>query len=753
MSISLSTDEPLAHLDELGRTHLLIEHLQEVAALARTFAARFDAGDWGYLAGLWHDLGKYSSSFQKRIKEAHGIAAHLEEGAEASRDHSTAGAIHAASKLGGADKLGVLGRYIGAAIAGHHSGLPDWAGFMDRLASQEKLNLYDESVRRGGHQILDVPLPKKPQYQVPPKQQKRFLDIWTRMVFSALCDADFLDTERFFNLGRASLRGSSCGISELKQVLDAYMTQLEATAPQPPSVVNQVRSEIRKACVNRAQARTAAFSLTVPTGGGKTLAGLQFALHHAHAHGLERVIVAIPFTSIIEQTAEVYRTVFKSLGNDVVLEHHSAVDPQRETARSRIACENWDAPLVVTTTVQLFESLLGNRPGACRKLHRLVRSVIILDEAQTLPPSLLAPLLDVLRQMKEHFGASIVFSTATQPAFLSSRLPQLDKENIGFEKIEEIVPASIDAFARLRRVQAYWPSSLQPLPYEQLAEEVAQLDDVLVIVHRRDDARKLCERLDALLEDQSTLHLSALMCPAHRSIVLAEIKRRKGANQPVRLVATQLVEAGVDLDFAVVYRALGGMDALAQAAGRCNREGKLSGLGQLRIFVAESDPPRGVPQHALQVASGMYKENLKDLDDPALFQTYFRRLYEGTDPDAKEIQKARGDGNFKTVADAAKLIEDDWSAPLVVPYGDAPTVVAELERYGSSRAIFRKLQRYTVTISKKAREEWLKSGLIAPSIDPAGSVVVLGKSTAAYDQRFGLVPDRIGLVLPETLIG
>ena len=445
--------------------------------------------------------------------------------------------------------------------------------------------------------------------------------------------------------------------------------------------------------------------------------------------------------------------MFKSLGDDVVLEHHSAVDPQRETARSRIACENWDAPLVVTTTVQLFESLLGNRPGACRKLHRLVRSVIILDEAQTLPPSLLAPLLDVLRQMKEHFGASIVFSTATQPAFLSLRLPQLDKENIGFEKIEEIVPASIDAFARLRRVQACWPSSLQPLPYDQLAEEVAQLDDVLVIVHRRDDARKLCERLDALLEDKSTLHLSALMCPAHRSIVLAEIKRRKGANQPVRLVATQLVEAGVDLDFAVVYRALGGMDALAQAAGRCNREGKLSGLGQLRIFVAESDPPRGVPQHALQVASGMYKENLKDLDDPALFQTYFRRLYEGTDPDAKEIQKARGDGNFKTVADAAKLIEDDWSAPLVVPYGDAPTVVAELERYGSSRTIFRKLQRYTVTVSKKAREEWLKSGLIAPSIDPAGSVVVLGKSTAAYDQRFGLVPDRIGLVLPETLIG
>ncbi len=348
------TREPLAHVDKDGRPHLLIDHLHAVAELAREFGRRVGAADHARLAGLWHDLGKYAGNFQKMIREENGFEAHIEGDTSGPRDHSTAGAIHAVQRLGPA------GRIIAFAIAGHHAGLPNAQGgegrsLVDRLELSERL---DAALRGGApREVLDQAPLEVPNHI---RQDARLLELWTRLVFSALCDADCLDTESFFDVNRAALRGSAISIAELRRRLDKHLDAIETSAP--PTEVNRLRAEVRRACADAAVLTPGAFSLTVPTGGGKTLAAMAFALAHAEQHGMDRVIVAIPFTSIIEQSARAYRSAFGEDG--AVLEHHSAIDPYRETPRSRVASENWDAPVIVTTNVQLFESLLANRPAA-----------------------------------------------------------------------------------------------------------------------------------------------------------------------------------------------------------------------------------------------------------------------------------------------------------------------------------------------------------------------------------------------------
>lgn len=735
------TAEALAHLDNTGRAHLLIEHLRAVAELAAGFASHFGAGDYAYAAGLWHDFGKYGPEFQNRIRTANGFTAHMEGEPGGDRDHSTAGAIHAQ------DKLGKAGTLIAFAIAGHHAGLANRDDLKQRLL--QKRSLYELALRHGATAVADAPSPTWTAPKLGGEEGRRHLELWTRLVFSALCDADFLDTEAFFDAGKGSLRGGGPTLDELEKRLAIYMETKEADALSSGTEVNRVRAEVRIACHQAATRSPGVFSLTVPTGGGKTLAGLSFALRHACLHGRRRIIVAIPYTSIIEQTAQVYRD---ALGEESVIEHHSALDPARATPRNRVASENWDAPLVVTTTVQLLESLLANRPGACRKLHNIIGSVIILDEAQTLPPGQLAPIIDILTELVRSFGVTLVFSTATQPAFCRLALPQAGGP-LGFEHIEEIVPSALQAFPRLRRVRAVWPQSPTRLAsYEPLADELANERDALAIVHRREDARQLCLLLDRRLSDASTLHLSALMCPVHRSQLLAEIKARKASGQAVRLVATQLVEAGVDLDFPVVYRALGGLDSMAQAAGRCNREGRLPSLGELRIFIAPTEPPRGVPQAALAVTREFLQSGqTPELDRPETFALYFQRLYAVRTLDEKEIQAARADLRFRDTAEKFKIVEDDWSAPLIIPYdAQANSLLASVSHSGPTRELLRSLQRYTINVPAKDRESWIVSGA-AEWI--AETIVALRLShRAAYDQRFGLIPSRVGVCSPETLI-
>lgn len=722
-----STDQPIAHLAEEGRPHLLLEHLQGVAARAERFAAAFAARQ-AFYAGLWHDIGKYGKDFQNRIWSENGFEAHLEDAAT-QRDHSTAGAIHAHRVLG------AQGTPLVFAIAGHHAGLADRAELAERLKSKQER--YATAMKAEPPAAL---LATEPMVQPDVCQSPRGLEMWTRFLFSALCDADFLDTEAFYDAGRAAMRGGGASLEELAKRLDHHLDGLQFRAAT--TEVNRVRAEVLAACRAAARQSPGLFSLTVPTGGGKTLAAMAFGLAHARYHGLERVIVAIPFTSIIEQNAAVYRT---ALGDDEVIEHHSTLDPERETYRNRVASENWDARVVVTTTVQLFESLFANRPGRCRKLHRLARSVIVLDEAQTLPTGLLLPILDALGLLAERFGSTIVFATATQPAL--GRSPSLPD---GLPGIREIVPTSMNAFARLHRVRVRTPS-LIPTRLDDLADEIAREPDVLVIVHRRDDARELTKTLDARLGHHETMHLSALMCAEHRAEVLALIHQRKRVGLPVRLVATQLVEAGVDLDFPVVYRALGGLDAMAQAAGRCNREGRLPDLGELRIFTPFSKPPPGVAETAQAVARGLLA-NAPDLDlfASASQSSYFERLYGARDLDDKRIQEARRELRFREVAGSFRMIEDDWSAPIVVPFGDAAARVAAIAAAGPSRARLRALQRFLVNVPRRAVERWQAEGL-AEIV--AETVTVLPQPfAAAYDSRFGLVPEWVGIADAASLI-
>ena len=747
MSSHSLSGQPLAHLDESGNEHLLIDHLREVAALAQEFAEPFGSGRWAYVTGLWHDLGKYAAGFQRMLATANGYAAHIESDGVDERDHSTAGAIHAAHQA----KLGGLGKQIAFAIAGHHAGLSDKSDLDERLQRPNKQQLYECALRGGGADVLSVTPPETlTPAGLKTEDAKRFLDLWTRMIFSALCDADFLDTERFFQKEKAEQRTQGPELCELDRKLASYMELLEQKSNEQhchkqasePREVNRVRREIRLACEQSAKKPKGVFSLTVPTGGGKTLAAMTFALAHAQEHGQRRVIVAIPYTSIIEQNAKVYRDVF---GEDAVLEHHSALEPDKETPRTRIAGDNWDAPIVVTTTVQLFESLFGNRPSVCRKLHRMVGSVIILDEAQTLPPALLAPILDMLDQLVRFYSVSVVFSTATQPAFLQSRLPKLagNGRQIGFANIEEIVPSDVRAFERLRRTRTVWGDAEKATPYITVAQELAALPDVLAIVHRRDDARMLCELVDKELGHTESLHLSALMCPQHRSLVLSQIKERKSLGQPVRLIATQLVEAGVDLDFAVVYRTLAGLDSLAQAAGRCNREGKLPTLGELRVFRAETQPPPGVPRQAMAVTIELLRSGSPpDLQQAEPFQSYFSRLYSVNNLDAKEILSDRDALRFKTVAQKFQLIEDGFSAPLVIPFAKGHHLLHELRKTQPSRRILRQLQRYTINVPTSLRDVWLKQQIVE---DIHGVIALRGEYMKAYDDRFGLVPSRMGI--------
>lgn len=543
---------PLAHVDRDGKLHILIDHLRGVEQLARALAGKFGAAECGSLAGRWHDFGKFSGDFQAMIHAAHGMEAHIEaEGGP--RDHSTAGALLARRQFVGDDED--LGWALAWCIAGHHAGLSDKADLEDRLRRKSELleRLLQSELAA---EVVRVPVPSL----VLPDWTDRGSDtdsalafeFFVRLLFSTLCDADFLDTEAFHHAGSKGPRGRFASVQDLRIQLDAY---LDKKAKTGAGTVHDVRQDVRRACTSAAQLEPGAFSLTVPTGAGKTLASMAFALRHAELHNLDRVIVAIPFTSIIEQTVDEYRRVF---GPENVVEHHSAADPQRETPRNRLASENWDAPIVVTTTVQLFESLFANRTSKVRKLHSLVRSVIVLDEAQVVPPKLLPPIVDMLSSLVRDVGSSLVVSTATQPAWTREMLPLGMRWFL--ENVREICPADLGLAQRLRRVRPVFLGEA-PIPFADLAPLVAKHPSSLTIVHRRADARLLCEELDQITGNAETRHLSALMSPAHRSSVLDALRQTLKAGQAVRCVSTQLVEAGVDIDFPVVFRALAGIDA------------------------------------------------------------------------------------------------------------------------------------------------------------------------------------------------
>ncbi|RWX49437.1 CRISPR-associated helicase, Cas3 family [Candidatus Electrothrix communis] len=531
------------------------------------------------------------------------------------------------------------------------------------------------------------------------------------MLYSCLVDADFLNTEFFMKPEQSSSRNRQEGLEVLSDKFYGYMAALISGAEK--TEINTLRQQIFNECQKAAEFEPGFFSLNVPTGGGKTLAGMAFALNHALKRDKKRIIVAIPFTSIIEQTAKKYKEIF---GEHNVLEHHSNIDPEKETRQSRLASENWDAPIIVTTNVQLFESLFAAKSSRCRKLHNIVNSVIICDEAQMLPPEYLKPILSTMKGLVDFFRVSIVLCTATQPA-LTGNIGAGDAKFTGIakENIRDIISDhQLHSLSKkFQRVEVHHAGKYDQ--WEELADELARYPQVLCVVN----TRKNCRDLHALMPSETIL-LSANLCGEHRSDIIARIKKSLKNKEPVRVISTQLVEAGVDIDFPIVYRAMAGFDSIAQAAGRCNREGQLEKNGKLVkgkmvVFDSPKPPPAGFLRKGADAGAEIMRldpQGCKNLQ-PDTFRKYFELFYSNgiTSFDQKNMHSllvtdaGQGECQFRTAAQKFRLIDDQEQVAVVVWYSGKKTsgqqLIGQLKQYGPDRTVFRKMQRFTVTLPKK----------------------------------------------------
>ena len=683
--------------------HRLDRHLQGTAERAERFAAPFAKG-WGHLAGLWHDAGKYQKAFQDYL-------AQTGDHTGPKVDHSTVGALIAFHK--GAGPLAFV-------VAGHHGGLPNKQDLKARL--EKKRDLLDAARKSG----MPSELENLPRPAAPTNLSETARALWTRFLFSALVDADYLDTESFFQNCERDVPAADLRL--LSSRLDQYLD--EKSAQSDPTPVNLLRSRVLENCRDAALLPKGFFSLTVPTGGGKTLSSLSFALRHAVKHDLRRVIFVVPFTSIIDQTANVYRDI---LGDDAIVEHHSNLDPDEETLANQTACENWDGAVIVTTSVQFFESLYANRTSRCRKLHRIANSVVVFDEVQTFEPSLLEPIREGLRNLVQHFGVSAVFCTATQPHL-----------ELGAREIVKDIPGEFQVVRDRCRIRM--PASEEPVTWEQLAAELQGENQALAIVDRRADAEEL-----ARLTGESCIHLSARMCPAHRLETIKRIKELLRAKEPCLVVSTQLVEAGVDIDFPVVYRAFAGAGSMAQAAGRCNREGSREKGGELRIFLPPKLPPRGMLRTGFNCAQTMWKGGLLDLTAPATFTEYYRRVYSFVERDPGVLAAER-DLRFKDAAELFKMI-DEIGEQIVAPYRRAEKRIKEIADTGITRKAMRRLQPFLVTLYKKEIAALRAAGAIVPIAEGCELWQVLPQFPRVYDARFGFGWQGPLAAEPESLIG
>jgi len=782
--IEINECEFIAHIRKVGErliAHPLEEHLQEVSRLAADFAAEFGAAPWAALSGIWHDLGKFREGFQRYIRQCGDPNAHIEgRVADPDKSHSAAGALWAQRYLQEVDKRSgpVIARVLSYLIAGHHAGLSDWAG--------ENKSLHNRFAQDNAGKELATALAAeipaallKPVAALPNiNDLMRYRDdeipgrfaLWVRMLFSCLIDADFLDTEAFMSPPKADARQGFLNLESMETLLaERFNTMATDVAErgETNSKVNRKRAEVLRACRAKAELDPGVFSLTVPTGGGKTLSSLAFALRHAIRNKKRRVVYAIPYTSIIEQTAGIFRGIF---GDENVIEHHSnvEVDETQETARSRLACENWDAPLIVTTNVQLLESLFANRTSRCRKLHNLVGSVIVLDEAQLLPVAYLQPVVDVLRLLVKDYGVTLVLCTATQPTLESRNSFDQAQALRGFApgEVREIVDDVPALYADLERVRVHLPGNLNtPRSWDDLAPEIAGHDAVLAIVGRRADARDLYSRLKAESRD-GLWHLSGLMCAQHRSDTIETIKKalqeRRAAlsagreTGPIRVVSTQLVEAGVDIDFPVVYRALAGLDSIAQAAGRCNREGRLE-KGEVHVFVPPKAPPPGLLRMAEQATRILWAGLPTGAEpmDVERFGEFFRRLYGDARLDEKGIcQLLRvgkdADVAFRTAAEKFRLIDEQEGATVFVRYrrdqndDEIDMWLNTLKKEGPQRWLLRKLQRYGVTIYQNDLRRLIDQGDVEPlGGDFPGLYVQPANNDLLYDNVLGINVDGV----------
>jgi CRISPR-associated endonuclease/helicase Cas3 len=707
-------------VNDLGERHELADHARATAALSRRFGASFGAAELCEALGLLHDAGKAAAAWQQRLMAVEGTS-------------QPVGLPH--KQL----STFLLGRRAGPAamcVLGHHGGLGDREAWHN-VATRD----LDAGAAEARAAFLDaVPeaarLLAEPEALLPalwrPARNRDALEMGLRLSFSALVDADHLDTAAHFRGRRA---GEVREPADLAGLLVGFeRARAEALAVRPASPVDGVRAEVYQAAVAAAAGPVGIYRLPAPTGAGKTMAAAAFGLHHAVRHGKSRVIIAVPFITVTEQNARVYRDL---LGEDAVLEHHSAVDSDQRYAR--LGAENWDAPFVVTTTVQLFDSLFGRKPARSRKVHRLANAVVVLDEVQALPADLLLPILDGLRVLAEYFGTTVLLASATQPAFQRLSVWQPLQQ-----RIREVIPDPTGLYERLRRVRYEWRLG-PPLPeLSEVADEVAGHDQALVVVSTVTAARRMF-RLLRERKSGAVRHLSTRMCPAHRQAVLAEVHGLLAGGEQVTLVSTQLIEAGVDVDFPAVFRAIAPADSLQQAAGRANREGRRPDPGLVVVFDAADVPVPPFYRTAVGQTRLHFGSGKADPDDRGALDRYYTGLYNALNLDRAErgttIQANRTGRdsylNFESVAEgplrdagdpqrwrdrslAFRMLDDDAVPVAVASYGEPGLVDRLLDDLraadGARRDTFRALQPYVVSLPRHVADRRDVRALLRPVV-------------------------------------
>jgi CRISPR-associated endonuclease/helicase Cas3 len=689
------------------------EHSKGVSRRAEQFATGFGFGDYGRVMGLLHDIGKEQKAFQARIRRSTG----LEPGIPPRAPHAFVGAL-VAKKL-----YPNSWPFVSWSIMGHHAGLFDQDKFESSMEMEIPQEITSDIIDGYNGKGGNLPLPS-----LPYKLSQEDFNHLGRLLFSCLVDADYLDTEEFMSPDTAKIRGNKTTLQELLPLLDRKLDSFKADTP-----VNIIRKEILLTCNSKAESDRGFYSMTVPTGGGKTLTSLSWALRHAIHNGQNRVIIAIPYTSIITQTAAILKDIF---GERNVLEHHSNVvaiplesseDEKMEEQRRKLATENWDYPIIVTTNVQLFESMFSNRPSACRKLHNICNSVILLDEVQTLPTDFLQPIIDALKTYHNCFGCSVLFTTASMPVLSKDKL-QIESLK-GIDHVAELIPQKMNLSQRLKRVDIKVDETLSE--YNDIAERMTRENRTLCIVNTRKDAKAIYQLLP---HEGLTLHLSRMMCQAHIAKTIALIKKalKDNEKQTIRVVATQLIEAGVDIDFPSVFRQKAGLDSILQAAGRCNREGRMATHGITHVFDIRGTRGYGSIKNARNAFDNLITQ---DLQSQQAMTDYFNQLYIRSIMDkagvCEELYGSSGI-RYETAAQKFKLI-DDSGIGIIVPYDHAEMLIDELKRKSMDYSLIKRLQPYTVSV----REQDFKALMDMGALVKIDNVYWLEQSDL-YDMNIGL---------------
>lgn len=716
----------IAHKREDGKEQPLIDHLLGTAEAARDNAMSFDKDTMAYLCGMLHDLGKYSDDFQNRIKN---------DGKRC--DHSTAGARVALQKNP------VLGKLIAYCIAGHHSGLQNCGSKSDvggegtlygRLSNSYHIpdySAYGTEVEDDFQALFNERL----DLNILGQEEMGFsIAFLIRMLFSALVDGDFVDTEAFMSGGTVDRKATY----DFPKYHEALLTELERLSAGGEGPINAKRKEITKECQKAGRGPRGLYTLTVPTGGGKTLSSMLFALEQVLANDMERIIYVIPYTSIIEQNAKVFKDIF---GEAHVLEHHANFDfddTDQVYKKQKRQTENWDVPIVVTTNVQFFESLYGNRTSKCRKLHNIANSVIVFDEVQMFPTNYLIPCARAI--------AELVYNCRSTAVLCSATLPDLREWFPGPLAMKEISTKVEENYSLFKRTKVIRRGTLT---LEALAGELSEQHQCLCIVNTRKHALALYEALDC----EGKYHLSTLMYPAHRKEVIEKIRKNLKKGEACIVISTRLIEAGVDVDFPRVYRSLAGLDAIVQAGGRCNREGKLchpdgsKAMGEVHVFEPEGDYARRQPPSFSRegAITQLVMAEYEDIFSPEAIQDYFTRLHGGylreEGLDSKKIVSRLNDKqfannlefDFKDIARDFKLIEQD-SRGVIIPDEKVEKEIEQLAFVPHVGKLLRKLQSHTVNVYEHEFDRLNGSG----KLKNAGDGIAILRSMEDYDDALGL---------------